>query len=48
MTKNRDKIVNHDISKKKVIFLPYRPPLATPIQSTIVPLRGSVHATDVI
>ncbi len=30
MTKNRDKIVNRDFSKKKndIIFFPYRPPLA--------------------
>ncbi len=31
MTKNCDKIMNHDISKKKkVIFLPYCSPLDTP------------------
>ncbi len=31
MTKNRDKIVNRDISEKNrdMIFLPYRPPLPT-------------------
>ncbi len=43
MTKNRDKIVNRDLKKKKVIFLPYRPPLATPPKSTIVP--SSRHFT---
>ncbi len=49
MTKNRDKIVNRDITKN---ITPYRSPLATspPVHdcALVTPfhLRGSVHATD--
>ncbi len=47
MTKNHDKIVNHDIKKKNcdIIFVPYRPPLAAGYSQVQEIVLRKMHCT---
>jgi len=47
MTKNRDKIVNRDISKNNcdIIFFPYRPPLGSSYHKLTKQNKNGVNKT---